>query len=72
MQSRRPSYKFVRQSAVAGGKAASSLGVVVNYDGREARLSISLGRPINGVEAEDELVIAELKRLQNALGALLT
>ncbi len=72
MRSSGPSYRFVRQSPISGGTAASSLGVVLNYDGREVRLSISIGRPINGAEAEEELVLAELKRLQNALQAILT
>ncbi|HWK94046.1 MAG TPA: hypothetical protein VNR39_01355 [Pseudolabrys sp.] len=71
MHSRRPSFKFVRHSPAADGMAASSIGVVLNYDGREVRLSISLGRAINADEPEDELVMAELKRLEVALGAIL-
>ncbi len=63
-----PSWKFVRQTPVAGGAAASSIGLVLNYAGREARLSISLGRPMAATGSEDEFIMAELKMLQSALG----
>ncbi len=70
MHSLRPSWKFVRQSPLVSGIAPSSVGVVLNYGGREARLSISLGRPISATESEDELIMAELKQLQNALAVI--
>jgi len=72
MDNLRPSWKFVRQSPQAGRIAASSIGLVVNYAGREARLSISLGRPMVATEPEDELIMAELKMLQSALGNIVT
>lgn len=65
-----PSWKFVRQTPVAGGVAASSIGLVLNYAGREARLSISLGRPIAAPAADNELILAELRMLQSALGTI--
>ena len=64
------SWKFVRQTPRASGVAASSIGLVLNYAGREARLNISLGRPITGTGPENELIMAELKLLQSALGAV--
>lgn len=70
MDNSRPSWKFVRQTPVAGGMAASSIGVVLNYAGREARLSISLGQPMSAAGPENELILAELKVLQSALGII--
>lgn len=71
MDNIRPSWKFVRQTPVAG-MAASSIGLVLNYAGREARLSISLGQPITAAGPENELILAELRILQSALGTIVT
>lgn len=63
-----PSWKIVRQSPNASGFAASSIGLVLNYAGREARLSIALGQPLDTRGPEKELIMAELRMLQNAIG----
>jgi hypothetical protein len=70
MHDLRPSWKFVRQPPIAGGIAASSIGVVLNYAGREVRLSISLGGPMTATGPENELIMAELRLLQCALGTI--
>jgi len=72
METIKPLWKTVRQSPGASGSAASAIGLVLNYAGREARLSISLGRPLNTIGPERELIIAELKLLQSAIANIVT
>lgn len=72
MDDSKPSWRIVRPGLNASGIAASSIGLVLNYSGREARLSIALGQPLNTKVPENELLIAELKILQNAIAIIAT
>ncbi|RDV04736.1 hypothetical protein DXH78_09270 [Undibacter mobilis] len=72
MDSAMPVWRIVHQSPVARRIAPSSIGLVLNYDGREARLSIALGEPLSTSGSEADSILAELKILYNAIGTILS